>query len=446
MGTAPDGSGMDGNRVAGNLPAGVNHGGSDGRAAGGGGGVARHGTFRAASSDDVTLHERRGGRPSDAPRGFSVANHGRNGRNHGGRSGHRGSQQDSWQTASWGNTRSGHEGFHRAGDADVVIAHRRNGATRNAGGSNARAANSLAGRAAHSLPVAASAHSAIFESNDYSGAGSEEEDPCLRDPRQQACGSNGDGSNGGDYAGDGSDGGDYAGDGSDGGDYAGNGSDGGDYAGDGSDGGDYAGDGSDGGDYAGDGSDGGDYAGDGSDGGDYAGDGSDGGDYAGDGSDGGDYAGDGSDGGDYAGDGSDGAILEEHNNARREVDVPDLAWDDGVAAAAQEWANHLASINCPLEHGGAEGLGQNLYWISPAGLTSEEDRGAVQAWVDEKADWTPSPIPDGCVEGKMCGHYTQVVWRDTTHVGCASAQCPDGGGMWVCDYSPQGNIVGSMPF
>ncbi|CAI5467108.1 unnamed protein product [Closterium sp. Yama58-4] len=293
----------------------------------------------------------------------------------------------------------------------------------------------------------------------------------------------GDGSDGGDYAGDGSDGGDYAGDGSDGGDYAGDGSDGGDYAGDGSDGGDYAGDGSDGGDYAGDGSDGGDYAGDGSDGGDYAGDGSDGGDYAGDGSDGGDYAGDGSDGGDYAGDGSNGgdyeedpcirdprstcgsngggsgngsdsgegndvdsvdvsAILEEHNKARREVGVPDLAWDDGVAAAAQEWADHLASINCPLEHG----LGQNLYWLSPAGLTSEEDRGAVQAWVDEKADWTPSPIPDGCVEGKKCGHYTQVVWRDTTHVGCASAQCPDGGGMWVCDYSPQGNIEGSMPY
>ncbi|CAI5988120.1 unnamed protein product [Closterium sp. NIES-64] len=164
--------------------------------------------------------------------------------------------------------------------------------------------------------------------------------------------------------------------------------------------------------------------------------------------DGGDGNGNGSGSGEGSSSGSVDAavILEEHNNARREVGVPDLAWDDGVAAAAQEWANHLASINCPLEHGGAEGLGQNLYWLSPAGLTSEEDRGAVQAWVDEKVDWTPNPIPDGCVEGKMCGHYTQVVWRDTTHVGCASAQCPDGSGMWVCDYSPQGNIVGSMPF
>ncbi|CAI7824415.1 unnamed protein product, partial [Closterium sp. NIES-53] len=262
-GFAPGGSGMDGNRAAGNGPAGVNHGGSRrGRAAGGGGGAKSRENFRAASSDDVELHERRGGRPSDAPQGFSVANHGRNGRNHGGTSGHRGSQQDSWQTASWANTRSGHEGFHRASDADVVIAHRRTGASRNAG-------NGGHAGAAHSLPVATAsgAHSAIFESNDYSG-GSEEEDPCIRDPRS-TCGSNGGGSDGGDYAGDGSNSGDYAGDGSNGGDYAGDGGNGGDYAGDGGNGGDYAGNGSNGGDYAGDGGNGGDYAGDGSGSGDY---------------------------------------------------------------------------------------------------------------------------------------------------------------------------------
>ncbi|GJP31704.1 hypothetical protein CLOM_g14756 [Closterium sp. NIES-68] len=141
-----------------------------------------------------------------------------------------------------------------------------------------------------------------------------------------------------------------------------------------------------------------------------------------------------------------GAILEEHNRARQEVGVPDLAWDDSVAAAAAEWANNLASRGCPLEHGGAEGLGQNLYWSAPAGLTPEEDRMAVQSWVEEKVDWTYSPVPEGCAEGRMCGHYTQVVWRDTTHVGCASAQCPDGGGMWVCNYLPPGNFIGAPPF
>ncbi|CAI5512447.1 unnamed protein product [Closterium sp. Naga37s-1] len=139
------------------------------------------------------------------------------------------------------------------------------------------------------------------------------------------------------------------------------------------------------------------------------------------------------DGGSSSGGGSGGvdvaAILEVHNRARQEVGVPDLAWDDGVAAAAQDWANQLAGRGCPMEHGGAGGLGQNLYWRTPAELTPEEDRMAVQAWVGEKADWTPSPIPDGCAEGKMCGHYTQVVWRDTTHrVAGAASDAPDGGG------------------
>ncbi|CAI5497099.1 unnamed protein product [Closterium sp. Naga37s-1] len=215
-----------------------------------------------------------------------------------------------------------------------------------------------------------------------------------------------------------------------GGDYSGGDYSGGDYNG-GDNGGDYNG-GDNGGDYNG-GDNGGDYNG-GDNGGDY-----NGGDYNG-GDNGGDYNG-GENGGDY-----NGGILEEHNKARQEVGVPDLAWDDGVAATAQEWANELASKGCPLEHGGAEGLGQNLYWLSPAGLTPQEDRGAVQSWVEEKADWTPSPIPDGCADGKMCGHYTQVVWRDTTHVGCASAQCPDGSGMWVCNYSPPGNFAGQTPF
>ncbi|CAI5498030.1 unnamed protein product [Closterium sp. Naga37s-1] len=140
------------------------------------------------------------------------------------------------------------------------------------------------------------------------------------------------------------------------------------------------------------------------------------------------------------------AILEEHNKARRAVGVADLSWDDNVAAAAKQWADELASSGCKMKHGAAKGLGQNLYWKRPAQLNSGEDRAAVRAWVAEKADWTYSAVPNGCAGGKQCGHYTQVVWRGTQRVGCAAAQCADGGGMWVCDYSPQGNMVGSAPY
>jgi pathogenesis-related protein 1 len=45
----------------------------------------------------------------------------------------------------------------------------------------------------------------------------------------------------------------------------------------------------------------------------------------------------------------------------------------------------------------------------------------------------------------MCGHYTQLVWRDTKEVGCAVAR---GGNreVWVCDYSPPGNYGGKRPY
>jgi len=62
-----------------------------------------------------------------------------------------------------------------------------------------------------------------------------------------------------------------------------------------------------------------------------------------------------------------------------------------------------------------------------------------------------------CVPGKMCGHYTQVVWATTRHVGCAYHRCdairdyPSGvditGDYLVCNYWPgQYNIRGKQPY
>jgi len=44
----------------------------------------------------------------------------------------------------------------------------------------------------------------------------------------------------------------------------------------------------------------------------------------------------------------------------------------------------------------------------------------VDSWGSEKADYDYAN--NSCTPGKMCGHYTQMVWRATTTVGCAR-QC-----------------------
>jgi hypothetical protein len=37
------------------------------------------------------------------------------------------------------------------------------------------------------------------------------------------------------------------------------------------------------------------------------------------------------------------------------------------------------------------------------------------------------------------GHFTQLVWRATTELGCARAQC-GGIDVVVCQYDPPGNV------
>lgn len=66
----------------------------------------------------------------------------------------------------------------------------------------------------------------------------------------------------------------------------------------------------------------------------------------------------------------------------------------------------------------------------------------IQAWADEVVDYNYKK--NTCAKDKLCGHYTQIVWRDTREVGCAKKNYTDGrwkGVIWVCRYSPPGNYV-----
>jgi pathogenesis-related protein 1 len=148
-------------------------------------------------------------------------------------------------------------------------------------------------------------------------------------------------------------------------------------------------------------------------------------------------------------------MLAAHNRWRADVHVPKLAWSDKLAAYAQQWAEHLKEHNaCKLEHraGGnatlnGDPVGENLAWKwssrAPAG-------GSFLATPAEMVDGWGAEIKfydaaSGECQGGVCGHYTQLVWRTTTEVGCGRASCGNAEA-WVCNYLPAGNYVGEKPY
>jgi pathogenesis-related protein 1 len=149
-----------------------------------------------------------------------------------------------------------------------------------------------------------------------------------------------------------------------------------------------------------------------------------------------------------------GEWVEAHNSHRRKKNLPALNWSAELAHIAQEWVNTLAATQCGnLEHRSSSylnprNLGENLASASSNPMPpTQGPTSAVDDWAGEEQFYDYGS--NQCQTGKVCGHYTQVVWRDTQEVGCGEASCRNGEWstkMWVCNYRPAGNFVGRKPY
>ncbi len=127
------------------------------------------------------------------------------------------------------------------------------------------------------------------------------------------------------------------------------------------------------------------------------------------------------------------ALLDAHNRVRAQHCAPALSWSPKLAQVAQQWANTLRDRGCKFEHSGGR-HGENL----AAGTSGTLDGQAVtDMWYDEVKQYA---FPDGGFSMET-GHFTQVVWRQTTQLGCGVSTCR-GMDIWVCEYDPPGNVQG----
>jgi len=123
-------------------------------------------------------------------------------------------------------------------------------------------------------------------------------------------------------------------------------------------------------------------------------------------------------------------ILAATNFYRGEHGVAPLAWNATSAKYAVDW-----SAKCNFVHSGGP-TGENL----AAGYANAS--ASVDAWglEGELYNWAKPGFSEAT------GHFTQLVWSNTTTVGCGRTNCAGKnktpGWYVVCEYFPPGNIEG----
>lgn len=134
-----------------------------------------------------------------------------------------------------------------------------------------------------------------------------------------------------------------------------------------------------------------------------------------------------------------GTFLDAHNVVRAQHNAPPLTWSRQLASRAEEWATQCLLLN-------SNGiLMDEPYGEHIVAATGDFPiRAAVGTFMGGKDQYDPAK--------PVYNHWTQVVWKSTTELGCAIASCSNAidnqrgrETVYVCLYNPAGNVVGQAP-
>ncbi|KAA0193551.1 putative scp gapr-1 like scp extracellular protein [Fasciolopsis buskii] len=132
-------------------------------------------------------------------------------------------------------------------------------------------------------------------------------------------------------------------------------------------------------------------------------------------------------------------FINVHNEYRALHGCGKLKFDMSLARSAQKYAEQLAQLGY-MNHSSCDGYGENLAARSSSGVAEMTGREATKMWYDEII------LHDfkGGYNGAT-GHFTQVIWKNTTNAGFGRASTKDGHKIFlVGHYTPPGNVQGEF--
>ncbi|KAG0519563.1 hypothetical protein BDA96_09G274200 [Sorghum bicolor] len=124
-------------------------------------------------------------------------------------------------------------------------------------------------------------------------------------------------------------------------------------------------------------------------------------------------------------------FLDGHNQLRARYGVAPVKWDRKLARQARRWSNTRRK-DCQLKHSGDKG--QSVFRSHDDWNATATD--AIQEWSKEEAVYDKQR--EKCLGGRTymeCGHFALMVTKRTAKVGCARAECYQGGVFITCNYA-----------
>ncbi|XP_071053490.1 uncharacterized protein [Onthophagus taurus] len=131
--------------------------------------------------------------------------------------------------------------------------------------------------------------------------------------------------------------------------------------------------------------------------------------------------------------------LKAHNQYREKHDAEPLKLNAEMCKSSQSWADELMKRGV-LEHSPGTKYGENIYCVQSTNVNFiVPGNEPVDNWYKESKMFIFGEEPFDL----SSGHFTQVVWKDSKHLGIGMAK-QNGRVIVVCNYYPPGNVVGEF--